>query len=95
MKLTLKFFYDNLKEIQERHFIQPDKIFYIDETFISTVQRNQKLVVVRGQKQVGKATSAKGGLQQQLYVYLVQPVNTFFYFYRKRMNPQLLKGKCR
>ncbi|CAK1553158.1 unnamed protein product, partial [Leptosia nina] len=88
-------FYSNLKTIQDQHHIQPDKIFNVDETGISTVQRNQKIVAVRGQKQVGKATSAERGCTTTVVCAFSaggQYIPPFFIFKRKRMNPLLLKG---
>lgn len=91
----VKVFYDNLKAIQDKHHIQPDKIFNVDETGISTVQKNQKIVAIRGQKQVGKATSAERGSTTTVvcaFSAAGQYIPPFFIFKRKRMNPQLLKG---
>ncbi|KAF2893711.1 hypothetical protein ILUMI_12462 [Ignelater luminosus] len=60
-EVDVKTFYDNLKTIQDKHHIQPDKIFNVDETGITTVQKNLKIVAAKGEKQVSKATSAERG----------------------------------
>lgn len=91
----VKIFYDNLQAIQNKHHIQPDKIFNVDETGISTVQKNQRIVAVKGQKQVGKATSAERGSTTTVvcaFSAAGQYIPPFFIYKRKRMNPQLLHG---
>lgn len=54
-------FYDNLKLVINKYHNQSDKIFKVDETAISAVKRNSKIFAGKGEKQVGKATSAKIG----------------------------------
>ncbi|XP_030037459.2 uncharacterized protein LOC115452978 [Manduca sexta] len=94
-KADVKVFYDNLKDIQNKHHIQPDKIFNVDETSISTVQKNSKILAERGEKQVGKATSAERGSTTTVVCAISaagQYIPPFFIFKRKRMNALLLKG---
>lgn len=91
----VKIFYDNLKAIQDKYHIQPDKIFNVDETGISTVQRNSKILAPKGEKQVGKATSAERGSTTTVvcaFSAAGQYIPPFFIFKRKRMNALLLKG---
>jgi len=54
-------FFKNLAEVLDRHHFQAHEIFNLDETGITTVQRPDKIVAVRGTKQVGSVTSAERG----------------------------------
>ena len=54
-------FFDLLKQIISDSNIAPDKIFNMDETEMSTVQRSQKIIAQKGVKQVGKISSAERG----------------------------------
>lgn len=54
-------FFENLKTVYERHRFGPESIYNIDETGLSTVQRTQKVIALRGTKQVGQVTSAERG----------------------------------
>lgn len=55
-------FYNNLKEVHNRFGpISPEKIWNSDETGLSTVQGQSKIVAPKGMKQVGSATSAERG----------------------------------
>lgn len=56
-----KFFFENLKTVYERHRFGPESIYNIDETGLSTVQRTQKVIALRGTKQVGQVMSAERG----------------------------------
>ncbi|CAK1554963.1 unnamed protein product [Leptosia nina] len=52
-------FFENLKTVYERHPFGPESIYDIDESGLSTVQRTQKVIALRGTKQVGQVTSAE------------------------------------
>ncbi|CAH2088102.1 unnamed protein product [Euphydryas editha] len=54
-------FFDQLKMIQTKHNIPGHRIFYVDETRISTVKKNYKVLAPKGLKQIGKATSGELG----------------------------------
>ena len=57
-KESVAAFFSNLeKAMTSRHFT-PDRIFNVDETGITTVQKPGKVLAERGQKQVGVVTSA-------------------------------------
>ena len=54
-------FFKNLAEVLDRYHFQAHEIFNLDETGITTVHRPDKVVAVRGTKQVGSVTSAERG----------------------------------
>lgn len=91
----VQLFYNNLIELQNKHNFQPDKIFNVDETGITNVQRNAKILAPKGQKQIGHATSGERGSTTTVvcaFSAAGQYIPPFFIFKRKRMNAQLLKG---
>ena len=54
-------FFDKLTEVIDEHGVTPDRIYNVDETGHSTVQKPSKLVSVKGKRQVGATTSAERG----------------------------------
>lgn len=54
-------FFGNLISIQEDHCIDVKRIYNMDETGISTVQKPQKILASKGQHQVGKVVSCERG----------------------------------
>ena len=56
--------YDNLATVLSRNGgFSPDRIYNVDETGITTVQRPSKVVTLKGVKQVGAVVSQeRGGL---------------------------------
>jgi uncharacterized protein YbcV (DUF1398 family) len=54
-------FYDLLLKLQEQFGFQASEIYNAGETGVSTVHKNDKVLSVKGRKQVGKLTSAEGG----------------------------------
>lgn len=55
-------FYNNIKEVHRKYGpIPPEKIWNLDETGLSTVQGQSRIVAPKGVKQVGSATSAERG----------------------------------
>ncbi|KAK2578456.1 hypothetical protein KPH14_012020 [Odynerus spinipes] len=91
----VKLFFDQLEALQRKHSFSSHHIFNIDETGISTVQKNSKILAPKGLKQVAKATSGERGVTTTVVCAVsangiyVPPV---FIFKRKRMNELLLKG---
>lgn len=70
-------------------------IFSVDETGISNVQRNSRILAPKGQKQVGMATSGERGSTTTIVCVFSASrkyVPNFFIFKRKRMNAHLLRG---
>ena len=54
-------FYDLLLQLQEQFTFKASQIYNADETGVSTVHKNDKVLSVKGKKQVGKLTSAERG----------------------------------
>ncbi|RLU26169.1 hypothetical protein DMN91_002335 [Ooceraea biroi] len=54
-------FFSNLRELMLKYNFGPSSIYNVDETGISNVQRNSKILAPKGQKQVGKCISAERG----------------------------------
>lgn len=72
----------------------PDTIYNVDETGISTVQKNSRILAPKGLKQVGKCTSGERGTLTTVINACSAAgsyVPPFFIFKRKRMNPLLMK----
>lgn len=60
-KNEISHFYDNLKSVMDKYNFPPSRIFNVDETGITTVQRPPAIIGPKGQKQVGSATSLERG----------------------------------
>nr|XP_047132477.1 MFS-type transporter clz9-like [Hydra vulgaris] len=54
-------FFTNLKDVRLRHKFQPQNIYNVDETGLTTVQKPVKVIAKKGDKQVGRITSAERG----------------------------------
>jgi hypothetical protein len=54
-------FYGLLLKLQEQFGFQASEIYNADETGVSAVHKNDKVLSVKGKKQVGKLTSAERG----------------------------------
>ncbi|KAH9627647.1 hypothetical protein HF086_009797 [Spodoptera exigua] len=54
-------FYDNLSIVMDRYKFEPQDIYNIDETGITTVQKPDRVIARRGSRQVGSVTSAERG----------------------------------
>ena len=54
-------FFTNLETLYKRHHFQPENIWNVDETGLTTVQRPNRIVAAKGTKQVGLVTSAERG----------------------------------
>lgn len=54
-------FYDNLGNVMDRYKFEPQHIYNVDETGITTVQKPDRVVARRGARQVGSVTSAERG----------------------------------
>lgn len=54
-------FYDNLDSVMKIHNFQPDRIFNVDETGLTTVHEPEPVLAEKGVKQVGAATSGERG----------------------------------
>ncbi|XP_074038475.1 uncharacterized protein [Leptinotarsa decemlineata] len=60
-KTNVEAFYDNLQTVLDRHTYEPQDIYNVDETGVTTVQKPDKVVARRGIRQVGALTSAERG----------------------------------
>lgn len=54
-------FYDNLQIVMDRDKFEPQDIYNVDETGVTTVQKPDRVVAKRGTRQVGAVTSAERG----------------------------------
>ena len=60
-KVQVELFYSKLQEILLQNNVSPSRIFNMDETVISSVQKPGKILSQREMKQVGKLTSLEKG----------------------------------
>ncbi|XP_065653122.1 uncharacterized protein LOC136080428 [Hydra vulgaris] len=60
-KHTVREFFQNLKTVRNRYKYNPNCIYNVDETGLTTVQKPVKVLTGRGSKQVGRITSAERG----------------------------------
>lgn len=54
-------FFNNLQTVMDRHHFEPQDIYNMDETGVTTVQKPDRVIAKRGTKQVGAITSAERG----------------------------------
>ncbi|KAJ0169944.1 hypothetical protein K1T71_014550 [Dendrolimus kikuchii] len=54
-------FFEKYTEVFQRHNLTPSRIWNMDETGVTTVQKPKKIVAQKGLKQVGSATSGERG----------------------------------
>jgi hypothetical protein len=87
-------FFNNLLTVIEKNKFPESRIFNVDETGISTVQKPAKILAPKGQKQVGSVISWERG-KNVTVVCAVSAVGQFishmFIFPRARMNSQLMR----
>lgn len=91
----VKMFFNNLEAVQAKYHFDGNRIYNVDETGISNVQRNSRILAPKGQKQVGMATSGERGTTTTVVCAFSASgryVPPFFIFKRKRMNAHLLRG---
>lgn len=90
---AVKIFFDNLAAIYETHNLIPDRIWNIDETGVTTVQKLPKILAKKGKKQVGGLTSAERGVNVTV-VASMNAIGNFlapaFIFPRKKIKPELM-----
>lgn len=60
-KTTVGEFFGNLSEVMKKNAFLPDRIFNMDETGCTTVQKPKQVLARQGQKQVGSITSGERG----------------------------------
>lgn len=89
-------FFDLLERIIDENNLMPTKIFNVDESGFSTVQKKpQKIVGLKGKKQIGTITSGERGLNTTgvcCASVAGQFVPPMVIFKRIRQNPELANG---
>lgn len=60
-RTTVSEFFNNLTSTMDKYKFTPDKIYNMDETGVTTVQKPKQVPARQGQKQVGAITSAERG----------------------------------
>lgn len=94
-KTNTERFFGLLKEVKDKYNFSDDRIFNLDETGVTVVQKPTKIIAQKGKKQVGRITSLEKGNTTTLVV-CVSASGTFIppvaIFKRVRMHPSLLIG---
>lgn len=94
-KLQVQKFFDILKSVSEKYSLHPQQIYNADETGISTVPIPNKIIALKGKKQVGRIVSAERGFNITVTCTMSasgQFVPPFFLFPRQRMSTRFMKG---
>lgn len=85
-------FFSLLSTTIDKHDIQPARMFNMDESALTTVQKPPKIFASRGKKQVGALTSAERGLHVTVVACVSSSgvyVPPAMIFPRKKLNPTL------
>lgn len=94
-KPQVKRFYETLDNVLRENNIPSERIWNVDESGLSSVQRPQKVFASKGKKQVGSLTSAEKG-QHVSVVCCVSSTGTFIppalIYSRKRWKNELIDG---
>lgn len=93
-KTNVSAFYDNLEKVNDRDHFEPQDMYNVDETGITTVQKPDKIVAKRGTRQVGSITSAERGTLVTLAVAvnaLGNAIPPFFVFPRVRYQDHFVR----
>lgn len=90
-------FFNKLEELMQQHNFRTNKIYNADETGVSTVHEcRQKVVSIKGKKQVGKMTSGERGRNITVLLCINAAGDQFmpplFIFPRKKINDRLKIG---
>jgi hypothetical protein len=94
-KSEVDLFFSNLGKVFQKHPFKATRVFNMDETGISTVQKPGKVLAPKGQHQVGSATSWERGRNITVVCAVSASgiyIPPMFIYPRKRMSPQLEKG---
>ena len=57
----MKEFHDNIEDVYKLYQFLPEDIWNIDETGVTTVHKPTRVIVLKGEKQVGQATFSERG----------------------------------
>ncbi|KAI8440679.1 hypothetical protein MSG28_009033 [Choristoneura fumiferana] len=93
-RTNVEAFFDNLEKVMDRHKFEPQDIYNVDETGITTVQKPDRIVARRGIKQVGSVTSGERGTLVTLAFAvsaLGNVIPPFFVFPRVRYHDHFLR----
>ncbi|XP_055543037.1 uncharacterized protein LOC129728612 [Wyeomyia smithii] len=88
-------FFDLLRTVAENITFEPNSIWNLDETGVTTVHKPQRVASRRGVKRVGRVTSADRGPLVTMVLAVSATGNKmppFFVFPRKRFHPHFLDG---
>lgn len=95
-RLNVNHFFDTLQNLVDQHQIDATRIYNVDETGFSTVQKkSQKIISKKGKKQVGTVASGERGVNTTLVVCISASgnyVTPMLIFKRKRMMAELAEG---
>nr|XP_023013986.1 uncharacterized protein LOC111503809 [Leptinotarsa decemlineata] len=86
-------FFNNLDNIYTKYKVTPDRIWNVDETGVTTVQKLPKILAQKGKTQVGGLTSAERGVNVTIVASMSATGNFLapaFIFPRKRIKPELM-----
>ncbi|XP_045782879.1 uncharacterized protein LOC123879265 [Maniola jurtina] len=94
---TVNHFYDNLEKVIQRHpaFADGTRIYNLDETGTTTVQKTQRIIAPKGRRNLCKVTSGeKGTLVTTCNIISAggQAVPPVIVFPRKNTNPRMAVG---
>ena len=94
-KPQVDLFFSKLNQLMEKHSFPSSRIFNADETGVSSVHENSKVLSIKGKRQVGKLTSGERGRNITLTFCMSasgQFIAPLFIFPRQKMNPRLMIG---
>ena len=92
---TVHEFFTNLREVRSRHAYQPQNIYNVDETGVTTVQKPGQVLAAKGARQVGHRAGAERGTLVTVCCCvnaIGNAVPPFFIFPRIRFNDKMLVG---
>lgn len=94
-KEEVKLFFNNLESLMDKHSFGPTRIFNVDETGISSVQKPVHILAPKGKHQVGGITSWERGRNITVICSMSASgsfIPPMFIYPRKRMSPILERG---
>ena len=94
-KPQVALFFENLRRLLEKYSFPASRIFNADETGVSSVHENSKVLSMKGKRQVGKLTSGERGRNITLMFCMSaigQYIPPLFIFPRQKMNQRLMIG---
>ncbi|XP_025154458.1 tigger transposable element-derived protein 6-like [Harpegnathos saltator] len=92
---AVQVFFKNLEAVYEKYKLTADRVWNVDETGVTTVQKLPKILAERGKKQVGGLTSVERGVNVTFVASMSASGNFWapaFIFPRKRIKPELMNN---